>query len=557
LHVGFAGCLSALALGAAPVPGAAQRVRPESATPDPLAQGLAAITSHLIEAPLRLLADDVMEGRAPGTRGGDLAARYLASEFAALGLKPGAPDGSFYQWIPMVGLTTEASVVVGAQRRTLVFEPGTEIVAWPERPDSLATLDADIVFAGYGIAAPEWEWDDYKGAAQTGRIVMVLPGEPGTGDSAFFRGDALTPFGLWTHKLDQAARMGAAGVLMIHTPQAVPFSWSAVDASWSGERVLLDRPPTQSLRFAAWITADAARRIVEATGKDYALMLQRAGLRDFRPLDVGARAAVDLRSRVRRFRSPNVIARLEGSDSVGRTDAVLLTAHYDHLGIRPAKGADSVYNGAVDNASGLGLLLAAATGLTRAGRAPRRSVIFAALTGSEAGWLGAATYVTQPPVPLDHTVAVVNLDRANVWGPTRDIVALGGEQSELQDWITAAARGEHLQVAPDPFPRLADFYRSDQVAFARAGLPAVSLRSGVQYVERDSSWGSEQWSTYFDQRYHRPSDQARPDFDYRGLIQTARVLTRLAWSLAESTEFPRWLPGSAFRPAGLRLRPAR
>jgi Zn-dependent M28 family amino/carboxypeptidase len=557
LRTGLALGIIVVALVGAPLPGAAQRVRSESAPPDPLAQGLAAVTPHLIEAPLRLLADDLMEGRAPGTRGGDLAARYLASQFAALGLKPGAPDGSFYQWVSLAGLTTEASVVVGAQRQTLVLEPGTEIVAWPERADSLATLDAEIVFAGYGIAAPEWDWDDYKGAAQTGRIVMVLPNEPGAGDSALFRGEALTAYGLWTHKLEQAARMGAAGVLLVHAPEAAPLPWAAVQASWSGERLLLDRPPTQSLRFAAWITADAARRIVEATGKDYALLLRRARLRDFRPLDVGARAAVDLRSRVRRFRSPNVIARLEGADSAGRTDAVVLTAHYDHLGIRPAQGADSIYNGAVDNASGLGVMLAAATGLTRAARAPRRSVLFAATTASEAGGLGAATYIAQPAAPLDRTVAVVNLDRANVWGPTRDIVALGGELSELRDWVTAAARAESLQVVPAQLPQVADFYRSDQVAFARAGLPAVLLRSGVRYVEKDSSWGGQQWVAYLDQRNHRPGDQVRPDFDYRGLIQTARVLTRLAWSLAESSEFPKWLPGSEFRPAGQRLRPGR
>lgn len=506
---------------------------------------------------MRLLSDDLMEGRAPGTRGGDLAARYLASEFAGLGLKPGAPDGSFYQWVSLVGLTAEASVVIGAQRRTLVLEPGSEIVAWPERPDSVATLDAEIVFAGYGVTAPEWNWDDYKGVAQTGRIVMVLPNEPGAGDSTLFRGNALTSYGLWTYKLEQAARMGAAGVLLVHAPQAVPLPWAAVRSSWSGERLLLDRPPMQSLRFAAWITSDAARRIIEATGKDYALLLRRARLPDFRPVEVGARAAVDVRSRVRRFRSPNVMARQDGADSLRRRDVVLLTAHYDHLGTRGWEGTDSIYNGAVDNASGLSLLLAAATALTRAGSAPRRSVVFVATTGAEASGLGAATYLAQPAAPLDRTVAVVNLDRANVWGPTRDIVALGAELSTLGDLIAAAARAESLQVTPDPFPQLADLYRSDQLAFARAGVPAVLLRSGTQYPEKDPGWGSDQWQAYLDDRYHRPSDQVRPDFDYRGMIQQARVLTRLIWSLADGTDFPTWLPGSEFRPAGQRLRPPR
>ncbi len=552
-------CVGLLALVAAPAQSAAQRARPEGAAADPLAQGLAAILPQSIEAPLRFLADDLMEGRAPGTRGGDLAARYLASQFAGLGLKPGAPDGSFYQWVSLAGLTTEASVVIGAQRRTLVLEPGTDVVAWPERTDSPATLDAEIVFAGYGITAPEWDWDDYKGAAQTGRIVMVLPNEPsaGAGDSTFFRGNARTSYGLWTYKLEQAARMGAVGVLLVHSPQAEPLPWAAIESSWSGERVLLDRPPTQSLRFAAWITADAARRIVEATGKDYGLLLQRAAQRDFRPLDVGARAAVDLRSRVRRFRSPNVIGRLNGTDSLARADIVLLTAHYDHLGTRASPGTDSIYNGAVDNASGLALMLAAATAITRATNAPRRSVVFAATTGSEAGGLGAAAYLGQPVAPLDRTVAVVNLDRANVWGPTQDVVALGGELSTLGDQVAAAARAESLQVTPDPFPQLGEFYRSEQVAFARSGLPAILLRSGVRYPEKEPEWGNQQWRAYLDQTYHRPSDQVRQDFDYRGLVQVARVLSRLVWSLADGTNFPVWRPGAEFRPAGQRLRPAR
>jgi len=549
--------LCLLALLEVPAEAAAQRARPEAGPPDRLAPGLAAITPQLIEAPLRLLADDLMEGRAPGTRGGDLAARYLASQFAGLALKPGAPDGSFYQWVALVGLTAEVSVVVGAQRQTLVLEPATEIVAWPERAESLTTLDAEIVFAGFGITAPEWNWDDYEGAAQTGRIVMVLPGEPEAGarDWMASQGDALSPYGLWSYKLAQAARMGAAGVLLVHTPQAEPLPWTAIRSAWSGERVLLDRPPTQSLRFAAWITADAARRIVEATGKDYGLLLQRARLPDFRPLDVGARAAVDIRSRVRRFRSPNVIARLDGADSLSRAEAVVATAHYDHLGVRPSEGADSTHNGAVDNASGVSLLLAAATALARAAGPPRRSVVFVATTGSEAGALGATTYVSQPAVPLGRTAAAVNLDRANVWGPTRDVAALGGALSTLGDWVAAAARAESLEVAPDPTPQFGDFYRLDQIAFARAGIPAILLRSGIQYVEKGSAWGRQRWQAYFNEGYHRPSDQVRPDFDYRGLVQLARVLSRLMWSLAESADFPAWRPGVEFRQAGLRLRP--
>ncbi len=541
--------LAALALAAAP-----PQVVPQRAREEPTAPSLAVITQQLIEAPVRFLADDLLEGRAPGTRGGDLAARYLASQFAGLGLRPGAPDGSFYQWISLAGLTSEASVVVGAQRGTLVLNVGADVVAWPERADSVTTLDADVVFAGYGVSAPEWDWDDYKGAAQTGRIVMVLPSEPRGDDSTAFRGKASTGYGLWPYKLEQAARMGAVGVLLVHAPEAVPLIWAAVRNTWSGEHLLLDRPPLQSLRFAAWITSDAARRMIEATGKDYALLLRRAELREFRPVELGARAAVDLRSRVRRFRSPNVIARLDGADSAARAEAVLVTAHYDHLGTGPSEAADSIYNGAVDNASGLGVVLAAATALARAPKPPRRTVVFAATTAAEAGNLGAAAYVTQPAVPLNRTVAVLNLDGGNVWGPTRDIVAVGAELSSLADAVAAAARAESLQVAADPNPQLGDLYRSDQLPFAMAGVPVALLRPGPTYAEHETGWGNQQWRAYLTDRYHRPSDGVRPDFDYRGMVQQARLLTRLIWSLAESEAFPAWRPGAEFRQAGQRLR---
>jgi Zn-dependent M28 family amino/carboxypeptidase len=535
----------AAALGGAAQPVVAQRTREVSTAPS-----AGTVTQQLIEAQVRFLADDLLEGRAPGTRGGDLAARYLASEFAGLGLKPGAPDGSFYQWVSLAGLTSEGSIVVGAQRSTLVLEPGSDVVAWPERVDSATTLDADLVFAGYGVSAPEWGWDDYKGRAQTGRIVVVLPSEPRGADSAAFRGRALTVHGLWQRKLDEAARMGAVGVLLVHAADEVPLTWAAVRNTWGGEHLLPDRPPTQSLRFAAWISSEAARRIVEATGKDYALLLRRAASPDFRPVELGARAAVDLHSQLRHFRAPNVIARLDGADSTGRAEAVVVTAHYDHLGSGRLEGTDSIFNGAVDNASGVALLLATATALARAPGPPTRSVVWLAATAAEAGGLGAATYVTQPAFPLNRTAAVLGVDGGNVWGPTSDIVGLGAELSTLGDWMAAAAQAESLAVAPDPNPQLGDLYRSDLLAFAQAGVPVVLLQPGPTYVDRDANWGREQWRAYLSDRYHRPGDGVRPDFDYRGLVQQARVLTRLAWSLAETLRFPDWYPDAEFRAAG-------
>jgi Zn-dependent M28 family amino/carboxypeptidase len=547
-------CACLLAVMAAPAPARAQRPARQTPGAAPLDAALASLTPDLLAAPLRFLADDLLEGRAPGTRGGELAARYLASQFAALGLHPAAPDGSFYQWVSLVGLQSDVSFVVGAQGRTLVLRNGTEIVAWPERADSVITLDAEIVFAGYGIAAPEWDWDDYKGTAQTGRVVMVLAGEPTLDDTTLFRGQALTSYGLWQHKIEQAARMGAAGVIVVWAPGSSPLSWEAVRRSWSGEHLLLDRPAQHSLRFAAWMTQETAQRLVEATGKDYGLLLRRAALRAFRPVDIGARVAADLRSRVRRFRAPNVVARLEGADSLGRQETVVLAAHYDHLGLGLPEAGDSIYNGAVDNASGVAVLLGAATALSRLPTPPRRSVVFFAPTAEEAGRLGSLTYLAQPAGRLEQTVALISLDQGNVWGAAADIMAIGAEWSTLDSTVRAAARAESLTVSPEPQASLGDFYIGGHFAFAQAGIPAVLLRPGLQFRNRPASFGREAWLNYLAERYHRPSDEVRPDFDFQGLLEQARVVARLAWILGQASEFPSYRPGSEFRAAGQRLR---
>ncbi len=543
-----------LAMMAATAPAAAQRPAREIGVPAPLDAALAGLTPEMLEAPLRFLADDLLEGRAPGTRGGELAARYLASQFAALGLRPAAPDGSYFQWVSLVGLRPEVSFVIGAQGRTLVLTNGTEIVAWPERADSVVTLDAEIVFAGYGITAPEWDWDDYKGTAQTGRIVMVLAGEPSLDDSTPFRGQALTSYGLWQHKIEQAARMGAAGVILVWAPGSGALSWEAVRRSWSGEHLLPDRPAQHSLRFAAWITQETARRLVEATGKDYGLLLRRAALRAFQPVDVGARVAADFRSRVRHFRAPNVVARLEGADSLGREETVVLAAHYDHLGLGLPEAGDSIYNGAVDNASGVAVLLGTAAALSRLATPPRRSVVFLSPTADEAGGLGSLTYLAQPAGRLERTVALVSLDQANVWGAAADIMAIGAEWSTLDSTVRAAARVESLIVSPEPQPSRGDFYTGGHFAFAQAGIPAVLLRPGLQFRNRPAGFGREAWLSYLTERYHRPSDEVLPEFDFHGLVQQARVAARLAWALSQATEFPSFHPGVEFRAAGLRLR---
>ena len=551
----FAVVLAGALVTAAPV--SAQRRAAESTAPTVPPATLEAQTTDLIRAHVRFLADDLLEGRAPGTRGGDLAARYIATQFDAMGLKPAGADASFYQWVPMVGLTPDASIVIGAQRRTLPLEELKEFVAWPERPESVTTVDGDIVFVGYGIDAPEWQWDDFERTPLTGKILMVQLGDPGANDSTIFRGTQLTYFGTWTYKLEQAARMGAAGVLLIHSPKGESDPWAVVRNTWGGERLRLDRPATGTLRFAAWITTEAARRVVQATGKDYDLLLRRAEARDFRPIDVGAHAAIDLRSRVRRLQAPNVVATLEGGAGEGRTEAVILTAHYDHYGLGARVGGDSIYNGAIDNASGVATLLAVAHGLSRSPAPPRRSVVFVATTAHETAMLGATAYLAAPPVPLARTAAVFDIEQANVWGVTRDVVALGARLSTLGDALTAAGSASGLSTSRDPDPTGRRFYQSSPFPLAQAGVPFLSIRSGVEYVDKPPGWGAEQHQRYYAERYHQPADQVRAGFDYAGALQQARFLTRLIWQVAQDTAHASWLPGSDFRAAGVRLRAQR
>lgn len=517
---------------------------------------LEAVRAEAIKSHVEFLAHDLLGGRAPGSRGGDLAALYLATRLESYGLKP-PPAGSFLQWIELIAIRSTVSVVVGAQRRTLALEAGQDFVIWPERAESLTTLDGDLIFAGYGIEAPEWNWDDYKGTPLTGKILLIQMNDPGLRDSSIFKGRTLTRYGWWRYKLDQAARVGAAGVLLIHSRETAGESWEEVRTTWAREQLRLEREAPQTLRFAGWISSEAARRIVELTGKDYELLLRRAQSREFRPLEVGAHVAVDIRSSLTRVSSPNVVAVLEGRDPEARGEAVVLMAHYDGYGLGPQIRGDSIYNGAVDNGAGVAALLGAAEALGRSSSAARRSIVFLFTTGAEYGFRGAEAYLAQPPFQAARTVAVLNLDVGNLWGASTDAVGIGAELSTLGETLGQAVRAEGLNLTPDPEPHRGTFFRSDHLPFAQIGIPALMLRPGQNYAGKPPGWGREQQQSYYEERFHRPQDELRPEYEYGGLVQQARLLIRLAWTLAQSATYPEWLPSSEFRAAGQRLRQLR
>lgn len=505
---------------------------------------LAAVDAATFEAHLRFLADDLLEGRAVGTRGAELAARYVATQFAAAGLRPAWPEG-YLRRVPLIAATTDASLVVGAGRRTIVLQSGTDFVAWPTQPDSAVVLDADLVFGGYGIEAPEWRWRDFEAAAVSGKVLLVRPGEPGGADSALFRGRAATRYGRWAYKIEQAARAGAAGVLLIHSADAPPGPWNAVRASWQRETLQPERASLQGLRFAAWISADAARRLVEATGKDYDLLMRRAEGPGFSAIDLGARAAVDMRTRLRSLSSPNVVGVLEGSGVTSTDGAIVLVGHYDHLGIGPSVDGDSIYNGAVDNASGVAALLTLARALAASPRPPRRTVVFAATTASEHGMTGAAALAAAPPPASGPIVAAFGVHEMNVWGVTRDVVVLGAELSTLGDVMREAARLEQLESVADPSPEIGSLYDGDQLPFAVAGIPIVALKTGGR-AESGGTGISELVARYRAEHRHQPSDQLFEGMSPAGAVVQMRVLLRAVWHSAAEQGSPTWLPGAEF-----------
>jgi Zn-dependent M28 family amino/carboxypeptidase len=498
------------------------------------------VDTAAIDAHLRFLASDLLEGRAPATRGGQLATAYIAAQFQALGLQPAGEKGSYFQPVALVGMTPQPTLSLGDTLKYL-----DDFVAWAERPEADIAGGGEIVFVGYGIRAPEWQWDDYKGMDLKGKVLLMLVNDPGLVDSTVFLGKILTYYGRWTYKLEEAARQGAVGALLVHTTESATYPWQVVRSSWSVEQFKLDQPQTPSLAFAGWVTESTARAALAKAGLNLDSLARAAARRDFRPRATGIQAQARVRSALRRVASENVVARLPGRDPQLAGQAVLITSHWDHKGIGPVVRGDSIYNGAEDNASGVAGMLGIAKTLSQGPR-PARSIVFVATTAEESGLLGSAGYVQHPLIPLAHTAAVLNLDVTNVRGATRTIGARGWDRSTLGPVFESAARAESLTVESEPDVR-GSFFRSDHFPFARAGVPALSIYAGDDFIGRPKGWGKEQEDLYNAERYHQPSDEYQQTFRYDGMAQELRVTIRTALAIANSREMPRWLKSSEFQ----------
>ena len=506
------------------------------------------ITAEEIRAHTQYLARDELRGRAPGTRGGELAAEYIRAQFREMGLQP--LGASYFQEVPLVGVTPDPATIelaleVDSGRRPLSYPE--EAVIWPGGP--LVTpvqVAAELVFVGYGIHAPEWGWDDYAGRDVSGKIVVILVGDPPAPpeEPELFEGPTHTYYGRWTYKLEEAGRRGASGALLVHTADAAGYDWSVVRSSWTGEQLMLPGPSDDPVLLQGWISRPAAREAFGLAGLDLTELYALAARRDFAPVGTGITVRARMDGNTRRLSSRNVVAYRPGT---AEEDVVMFTAHYDHLGVGQPVNGDSIYNGAYDNASGVALLLEVAQAFADLEDGTRRGTVFMATTAEEAGLLGARQYVRTPLVPLARTLAVLNVDGANLWGETDDVVPLGAARSNLGRVVQPRADELGLQILPDPQPAEGAFFRSDHFAFARAGIPVLYVRHGLRFRDRPEGWGAQQMERWATENYHQPSDEYHPGLDFSGAVQQARLVFGIGYDIADSDFVPEWDEGSPFR----------
>jgi Zn-dependent M28 family amino/carboxypeptidase len=496
---------------------------------------------------VRVLAGDDFEGRRPGTLGEDKTVAYLLAQFRKLGLKPGNGD-SYLQPVPLVELEASGEATLSITGRPLQF--GKDMVIWTRREAPETVLQhSDLVFLGYGIVAPEYDWNDYAQVDVHGKTVVVMANDPGYGtqDPKVFRGNAQTSYGGWRYKVAEAERQGAAGVLIVHDAGPAGESWSEVVSSHAGPQITRPAPDAtqQPAAIEGWLSSAAAQALFARAGADFGALTAAAGHPGFKAVALGVSADAQLHQTVRRFTSSNVVAVLPGANR--RREYVMYSAHWDHLGRQPAAAGGAVFNGAVDNASGVAGLLMLAQSLVRTQPPPDRSIAFIAFTGAEAGLLGSSYYVENPVFPFRETVAVLNLDQLHIGGPTRDVMVFGFGNSELDEYVREAAQLQGREMRPDAVPERGLYYGSDQYSFAKAGIPALYAQGGFDDSARGPTFGRAQFEDYLAHRHGQTSDKYTADWDVRGALDDLRLYYEVGYRLARSRRFPRWYPTSEFR----------
>ena len=524
----------------------AQTRNPKSKPEAVSAQARVHVDPEKIRAHVKFLASDLLEGRATGQRGGDMAAEYIATQFALYGLKPAGDKGTYFQEVPMVGVKTsdETSLNLASGSETIKLRNLEDFVTSNESQTETAYIDAPIVFVGYGINAPEYNWDDYKGIDLKGKAALLFVNEPQSDDPKFFKGKALTYYGRWTYKLEETARRGAIATLIIHRTDLASYGWEVVRNTWGKERSYLSRDATPKLQAASWIQAEVAKKLVAMAGLDLDKLFEQSQSKDFQPIEVPVRLQAHVVSQLRPFVSRNVLAALP-SRGLTSHEAVLYTAHYDHLGIDPDRKGHNIYNGAVDNATGCGVLLELARVWSEAPPAPRM-ILFAAVTAEEQGLLGSEYLGKHSPVAPGKISLSLKYDALAPIGDPEEVELSGAERTTFYADIEAEAKAFGLTIRPDPHPEAGYYYRSDHFSLARVGIPSFSISEGLKFKGHDEAWGESQQREYLERRYHQPSDEYAPEMDFSGHAKLAVFGYQLGVQAASQPNLIAWLPGDEF-----------
>ncbi len=523
----------------------------------PLASASESIQADQFLAHIQRLASDEFEGRGPGTRGEELTVRYLIDQFKRIGLKPGNPDGTFIQNVPLNGVSSEAVVAITAGGKKLEFAMPGDLIATSLRFEpEVKVANSDVVFVGYGIVAPEYGWDDYKDVDVRGKTIVMLINDPAIPDPAdaskldgsMFKGNAMTYYGRWTYKYEIAAAKGAAAAIIVHETGPAGYPYFVLISSHARENFDLrseenaTRVPVQS-----WMTLSKAQEFFKQAGHDFATLKQSALRKDFKPVTLDAKASFTISNKMRAVDSKNVVAKLEGSDPKLKNEHVIYTAHWDHIGRNEKLEGDQIFNGALDNASGTAGLLELAEAFTKLKTPPKRSVLFLAVTAEEKGLLGAKYYAEHPLYPLTRTLANLNMDGINTWGRTRDIEVIGYGNSTLEDVLLEAVTAQQRVIKPDSGPEKGRFFRSDHFEFAKVGVPAIYLKSGIDFIGKPEGFGKRKTDEYTERDYHKVSDEVKADWEFSGGVEDLRLLLDIGWRVADGSRWPEWKAGSEFK----------
>jgi Zn-dependent M28 family amino/carboxypeptidase len=555
----LAGCAALIAACTNSAETTADGARGASPAPVKAVRDLPAVDASKILEHIKVLADDSFEGRAPGTPGEDKTVEYLTAKFKEIGLAPGNTDGTYIQNVPLVGITPAPTqtltVQKGGQKRTFAWSK--DYVAFTKHvADTAAIKNSELVFAGYGVTAPEYNWDDFKGMDLTGKTIVVLVNDPQVPDAAdpsqldakMFNGKAMTYYGRWTYKYEEAARKGAAGVFIVHETALAGYPYEVVQG-FLGERFDLVTPDKNMGRsnIEGWFSLDTTRAIFKMAGQDFDALRKQALSRDFKPVPLGLSASVALKNTLRNVQSKNVLAKLEGSDPALKNEYVVYSSHWDHLGVGEPVDGDKIYNGALDNASGVATLLEMARAFKQVQPQPKRSILFLMVTAEEQGLLGSQYYSVTPAYPLEKTLANINLDGVNQWGRTKDVTVIGMGASDLDDYLRDAATEQGRTLRPDPESEKGFYYRSDHFNFAKQGVPALYADTGVEFVGKPAEYSQQKRDEYTNNDYHKPSDEIKPDWDLSGAVEDAQLMLAVGYRVANADRFPEWKPGNEFK----------